>query len=117
MKPTQIHSLALLQADGALHRVDLLLHYAIVALGDTFDETTDLVEKASFLAQVLVARRTHETTASDDGMSQLSIRQCVLAALREANSIDVAVAAHYPEITKLRVLLDEAQHNMRNDQP
>ena len=79
MNPTQIHSLALLQADGALHRVDLLLHYAIAALGDTFDETTDLVEKASFLAQVLVARRTHETTASGDGKSQLSIRQCVLA--------------------------------------
>lgn len=49
-------------------------------------------------------------------MNGLDVLACLQEALREAHAIDDTLLEVYPEVTRLRVLLDEAHHCLQMGQ-
>lgn len=117
MNPVNTNDAALRHADAAIGRIYLLIGHAFARPDELSDETSRVIGDAAIHAMVLVGKRRHQVPVSIEGLSRMAVVDSILLALREAHSVDDGLRTIYPEITYVRVLLDEAQHYLRNGRP
>lgn len=90
---------------ASLSRLDQLLTQAVILDADHWDETAHQLGEAQLIAWVLAAEHFALLTVEVPGLASLDLPGCVAAALREVQDWDLLLAAGYPDVTKLRILL------------
>lgn len=117
MNTVNTNDAAMRHADAAIGRIYLLIGHAFARYDELSDETPRVIGDAAIHAMVLVGKRRHQVSVAIEGLSRMTVIDSILLAQQEAHSVDDGLRTIYPEITYIRVLLDEAQHYLRNSRP
>jgi len=97
---------------GSLSRLDQLLTRAVVLDADHWDDTACRLGEAQTTAWVLAAEHSALQIVDVPGLSSLDLPGCVAAALHEVQDWDLHLAAGYPDLTRLRVLLADVHRTL-----
>ena len=101
---------------ASLSRLDQFLTRAVILDAAHFDDTAQQLGEAQLIGWVLAAEHLALLTVDVPGLDALDLPGCVAAALREVGDWDLALAARYPDLTRLRVLLADVHHALTDPQ-
>lgn len=92
---------------ASLSRLDQLLTRAVILDANHWDEAAHQLGEAQLIAWVLAAEHFALHSVEVPGLASLDLPGCVAAALSEVQGWDLLLAAGYPDVTKLRILLSD----------
>ena len=100
---------------AAFARLDVLLGEAVALTADRWDDVSALVQEAMGIVLQLVAQHPAATAALPDPTIPTSAQECVAIALAEARGLDLELVATYPDLSRLRIVLVEADHALTHE--
>jgi hypothetical protein len=96
----------------SIGKVDLLLGQATMLTADRWDEMAGMIQEA--MGIVLLMAATHPSSQPVDvpGLANMNATDCVDQAWREVQSWDLTLAAAFPDLSRLRVLLTDLRTDL-----
>jgi hypothetical protein len=95
-------------------RVDLLLGHAMV-MDDRWDGVSVLIGEAMGIALLMAAQYPARGPVWVPGLREMSLSECVDAALIEVQEWDLCWSVDLPDMTRLRVLLSDLRRELAAD--
>jgi hypothetical protein len=96
----------------SIGKVDLLLGRATMLTADRWDEVAGMIQEAMGVVLLMAAAHRFSQPVDVPGLASMSAMDCVDQALREVQSWDLALAAAFPDLARLRVLLTDVRTDL-----
>ncbi|MBK8463501.1 MAG: hypothetical protein IPL36_10835 [Nigerium sp.] len=96
----------------SIGRVDLLLGHATMLTADRWDDVAGMIQEAMGIALLLAATHPASPPARVTDLAGLGVRACIEQAWAEVQRWDLALAADFPDMARLRVLLTDLRHRL-----
>jgi hypothetical protein len=93
----------------SIGKVDLLLGQATMLTADRWDEMTGMVQEAMGIVLLMAATHPSRRPVDVPRLASMNAMDCVEQALREVQSWDLSLAAAFPDLARLRVLLTDVR--------